>query len=196
MPPPGVPYGEYLTIVCFNLYALSRGYIHITGPGVDDPHDFDCGYLNDPKGLDIKKHIWAYKKTREIGQRMQCFRGEVPQWAPPFSSESGAALVDLTEPLPDNIENIKYTAEDDAVLEEYIRNKADTTWHGLGTCKMGPREKGAAVDEKLNVYGVEGLKLADLSIAPENVGANTFNTALTIGEKAADIIIRELGLTG
>ena len=35
---------------------------------------------------------------------------------------------------------------------------------------------------------------ADLSIVPENVGANTNNTALMIGEKAADIIIRELGL--
>lgn len=46
----------------------------------------------------------------------------------------------------------------------------------------------------MNVYGVKGLKVADLSIPPGNVGAHTNNTAMAIGEKAADIIIRELGL--
>jgi alcohol oxidase len=61
---------------------------------------------------------------------------------------------------------------------------------------MVPRDKGVVVVANLSVYGVNGLKLADLSIPPENVGANTNNTALMIGEKAADIFIRELGLRG
>jgi alcohol oxidase len=39
---------------------------------------------------------------------------------------------------------------------------------------------------------VQGLKLCDLSIIPENVGANTNNTALMVGEKAAEIILKEL----
>ena len=59
---------------------------------------------------------------------------------------------------------------------------------------MAPREEGGVVDPGLNVYGTKGLKVADLSIAPGNVAANTNNTALMIGEKAADIVIRELGL--
>lgn len=59
---------------------------------------------------------------------------------------------------------------------------------------MAPREKGGVVDKNLNVYGIKGLKLADLSIPPENVGANTNNTALMIGEKAADIVLKELGI--
>jgi hypothetical protein len=42
----------------------------------------------------------------------------------------------------------------------------------------------------LNVYGTRRLKVADLSMVPENVGANTNNTALAIGEKAAIIIER------
>lgn len=50
------------------------------------------------------------------------------------------------------------------------------------------------VDPSLNVYGVQGLKIADLSIVPRNIGANTNNTALAIGEKAADILVKELGL--
>lgn len=60
---------------------------------------------------------------------------------------------------------------------------------------MAPREgQLGVVDERLNVYGVKGLKIADLSVAPSNVSANTHNTALTIGEKAADIILQDLGL--
>ena len=59
---------------------------------------------------------------------------------------------------------------------------------------MAPREKGGVVDGSLNVYGTVGLKIADLSMVPENVGANTNNTALAVGEKAAVIIARELGV--
>jgi alcohol oxidase len=53
-------------------------------------------------------------------------------------------------------------------------------------------QNGGVVDKDLNVYGVLGLKLCDLSIIPENVSANTNNTALMIGEKAAEITLREL----
>ena len=61
---------------------------------------------------------------------------------------------------------------------------------------MKPREKGGVVDSRLNVYGVSGLKIADLSIGPGNVASNTYSTALTIGEKAAIIIAEELGIKG
>ena len=66
----------------------------------------------------------------------------------------------------------------------------------LGTCAMKPREQGGVVDAKLNVYGVDRLKVADMSIAPGNVSANTYGTALVIGEKAAVIIAEELGIKG
>jgi len=61
---------------------------------------------------------------------------------------------------------------------------------------MKPRERGGVVDSHLSVYGVRGLKVADLSIAPANVSANTYSTALVIGEKAAVIIAEELGVKG
>lgn len=50
------------------------------------------------------------------------------------------------------------------------------------------------MDRDLSVHGVGGLKVADLSVPPENVGANTGNTAFLIGEKAAGIFVKELGL--
>lgn len=61
---------------------------------------------------------------------------------------------------------------------------------------MKPRERGGVVDSRLNVYGVQGLKVADLSIPPSNVAANTYSTALVIGENAAVIIAKELGIKG
>lgn len=59
---------------------------------------------------------------------------------------------------------------------------------------MKPRSRGGVVDPRLNVYGVHKLKIADLSICPSNVAANTYSTALAIGEKAAVIIAEELGI--
>ncbi|KAF5390895.1 hypothetical protein D9757_004474 [Collybiopsis confluens] len=60
-------------------------------------------------------------------------------------------------------------------------------FYTLGTCAMKPRDTGGVVDPRLNVYGVENLKVADLSIAPRNVGANTYNTALIIGDYKAHL---------
>jgi alcohol oxidase len=92
------------------------------------------------------------------------------------------------------VKDIEYSKEDDEAIEDWIRGKLNTTWHSLGTCAMKPKEKGGVVDKNLSVYGTKGLKVADLSIVPENVGANTNNTALAVGEKAAVIIGNELGI--
>jgi alcohol oxidase len=189
--------GPGLAISIFTLYPLSRGHIHITGPQVEDPVDFDTGFLADAGGLDIKKHQWAYKKQREIMRRLPSYRGEMAAHHPPFAPGSQAATLSRRDgPLPADVPDIEYSAEDDAVLEKWLRENVSTTWHSLGTCKMAPRDKNGVVDANLGVYGVEGLKIADMSIVPRNVAANTNNTALAIGEKAADIFIKELGLSG
>jgi alcohol oxidase len=162
-----------------------------------DPIDFDVGWLKDPGDVDVKKHIWAYKVSREIWRRMSIFRGELAATHPRFPAGSAAAVVEKADgPLVKMTDNtrIKYTVEDDAAIEEKVRSILSTTWHSLGTCKMMPREKTGVVDPLLNVHGLTGLKLADLSIPPENVGANTGGTAFVVGEKAADIFIKELGL--
>lgn len=63
-----------------------------------------------------------------------------------------------------------------------------------GTCAMKPREQGGVVDKRLSVYGTENLKCVDLSICPDNLGTNTYSSALLVGEKGADLIAEELGL--
>ena len=188
---------EYISMANWTAYPYSRGHVHITGPAMSDPVDFDTGWLTDPGDVDIKKHIWAYKVTREMWRRMPIFRGELPAAHPRFPSGSKAALIEKADGpvITDNASRIEYSPEDDKAIDQKIREVLSTTWHSLGTCKMAPKEEKGVVDRNLNVYGVKGLKLADLSVPPENVGANTGNTAFVIGEKAADIFIKELGLT-
>jgi choline dehydrogenase-like flavoprotein len=168
--------------------------MHITGPSVDDVLDFDVGYFNDANDIDIKKQVWAYKKQREILRRTNFYRGELAAGHPKFPEGSKAAAVEIEEALS-NIQDLVYSQEDDAAIEKWLRENVNTTWHSLGTCKMAPREQNGVVDARLNVHGVTSLKIADLSIPPENVGANTNNTALVIGEKAAAIIIADLSST-
>ncbi|OAK97182.1 alcohol oxidase [Phaeosphaeriaceae sp. SRC1lsM3a] len=192
--PASVPAGQYITTGTYTAYPYSRGHMHITGAKHDDPLDFDVGFFNDAKDIDLKKQIWAYKKQREIVRRAKYYRGELAAGHPKFPEGSAAAAVEVSEPLKD-VKDLVYSKEDDAAIEQWLRENVNTTWHSMATCKMAPRDQDGVVDSSLNVYGVKGLKLADLSIAPANVGANTNNTALAIGEKAAEIIIAELGAT-
>ncbi len=78
---------------------------------------------------------------------------------------------------------------DDESIREDIRNRADTAYHPVGTCRMGRAEDpGVVVDSRLRVKGVEGLRVADASIMPRLVGGNTNAPSIMIGEKAADVI--------
>ncbi|KAI1088311.1 GMC oxidoreductase [Rostrohypoxylon terebratum] len=192
----GVDPGQYISLAPYTAYPYSRGHIHITGPDISDPLEFDLGFFSDANDIDLKKQVWAYKKGREILRRTSLYRGEVASRHPRFPEGSKAGVLKEWTPPADGVEvqDLEYSAEDDAAIEQYLRENIQTTWHSLGTVKMAPREEMGVVDKDLNVYGVQGLKVADLSIPPENVGANTNNTAMMIGEKAADIIAKELGL--
>ena len=165
-------------------YSYSRGHLHITGPNWEDPVDLVPGFLSDADDIDLKMHIWAYKRCRALMLSTKFCTNELSILRPRFPEGSDAAS---TNPTP------KYTTEDDEAIAQFIRENVATTWHSLGTCKMAPFEKNGVVDSKLNVYGVEGLKCCDLSIAPQMVAANTCNTAYVVGERGADIIMKEFG---
>lgn len=183
--------GQYITMGVYTAYPYSRGSIHITS--TDDVltgYEFDTGFMNHPH--DMKKQLWAYKMSREIARRLPYYKGELELGHPKFSEGSAAALTDASDKKVEG--DLKYSAEDDAAIEEWIKGNVNTTWHSLGTCAMKPKADGGVVDGSLNVHGTQGLKVVDLSIVPENVGANTNNTALVVGEKAAVIIAEELGI--
>jgi choline dehydrogenase len=79
-------------------------------------------------------------------------------------------------------------AENDAALDDYIRQACITCQHPVGTCRMGGDEQ-AVVDPQLRVNGVQGLRVVDASIMPIVPGANTHASAVMIAEKAADMIL-------
>jgi alcohol oxidase len=185
--------GQYMTIGTYTAYPYSRGSIHITSKeDVIDGYDFDAGFLNHPS--DIKKQLWAYKMSREISRRLPYYKGELELGHPKFKVGSAAAISESASAIHVDAKDIVYSKEDDEAIMEWVRDNLNTTWHSLGTCAMRERERGGVVDGELNVYGTRGLKVADLSMVPENVGANTNNTALVVGEKAATIIAKELGI--
>lgn len=189
--PSTVPAGQYMGIATFSTHPFSRGRIHITGPKFSDSYIFDPGFLEDENGNDLKKHFWMYKKQREMLRRMETFTGEVAAGHPEFPSGSRAAVIDVK---PEIVKDIEYSPEDDKAIEKFLQERLSTCWHSMGTCKMAPLADGGVVDPALNVYGVQGLKVVDLSIPPSNVGSNPCSVAMAIGEKAADMIIQELGL--
>ncbi|KAI0066441.1 alcohol oxidase-like protein [Artomyces pyxidatus] len=194
--PTTVPQEKYFSMGYFTLYPLSRGYVHVTDKDdVAAPTDFKAGFLESM--ADVTPLIWAYKHTREIARRLPLFRGEYAPLHPKFAPNSSASIRENVEgPVAADAPRIEYSAADDAAIEVYTREMVGTTWHSLGTCAMKPREEGGVVDPALNVYGVTGLKVADISICPGNVGAVTSSTALIIAEKAALIVAKELGIVG
>ncbi|KAI3619410.1 alcohol oxidase-like protein [Moniliophthora roreri] len=187
---------KYYSVGYFTQYPVSLGHVHITsGDDANASHDFDPNFLADR--ADHATLRWGYKKAREIARRMSVYKGDHLPGHPAFSPDSDAAVKDETKasgPTPIDAPNIKYTKEDDKVIEEFNKVFVQTAWHSLGTCAMKPRDQGGVVDSRLNVYGVTNLKVADISICPANVAANTYSTALTIGEKAAVLIAEELGV--
>ena len=78
-------------------------------------------------------------------------------------------------------------AQTDAQIEQFIRAHADTIYHPVGSCRMGPGPLDV-VDAQLRVHGVQGLRVVDAAIMPSIVGGNTNAPVIAIAEKAADLI--------
>jgi choline dehydrogenase len=79
--------------------------------------------------------------------------------------------------------------DDDAALDAWIARAADTVYHPVGTCRMGPEhDPMAVVDAQLRVRGVAGLRVADASVMPDITSCNTAAPTIMIGEKCAEMM--------
>ncbi|MFJ6323215.1 MULTISPECIES: GMC family oxidoreductase [unclassified Rhizobium] len=141
---------------------VSRGEITLRSTNPTDKPKILANYLRDE--FDIRTMIDAIRLTRDI----------VNQKA--FDGYRGLELA----PGP--------TAKDDAELTAWLRATAMTTFHPVGTAKMG-NDPMAVVDAKLKVHGIDGLRVADASIMPIISSGNTNAPAIMIGEKCAEFIL-------
>ena len=91
-------------------------------------------------------------------------------------------IEEITAPTPADLET-------DEALDGWLLRNVSTSYHVSGTCKMGPdSDPMAVVDQRLRVYGVSNLRVADASIMPDVVRANTNVTTMMIAERVADFI--------
>ncbi|MEV0473923.1 GMC family oxidoreductase [Streptomyces prunicolor] len=125
------------------------------------PPLIDLGFYTDPRDLD--RMVTGIRRAREIGSFRALAPWRVAELAP------GAAVTD------------------DVPLRDYVRLATGSFAHLVGTCAIGTDER-AVVDPELRVRGIEGLRIADASVMPSIVAANTNATVLAIAERAAAII--------
>ena len=150
------------TMSCYQLRPESLGSIHIRSPRPDDQPAIRFNFLADP--IDQAAMVEGFKMVRKIVESapMDQLRGE--EFSPG-----------------------KQVARDDEILD-WIRNNAQTAYHPIGTCRMGPEGQRTVVDDRLRVHGLTGLRIADASIFPTMPSGNTNAPAIMVGEKAADIL--------
>jgi choline dehydrogenase-like flavoprotein len=142
----------------------SRGTIRLKTASAADKPAIQANYLSDAEGYDLRMLVEGVKLSREIFA------------ATPFSHYRG------TEIFPGA------SVRDERETIAFIRRKAETIYHPVGTCRMG-RDAQAVVDAQLRVRGVAGLRVVDASVMPALPGGNTNAPTIMIAEKAADFIL-------
>jgi choline dehydrogenase len=140
----------------------SKGRIRLRSGRPTDAPMIEPNYLDTE--FDRKTMVDAIRATRRIIEQ------------PAFDDYRGNEIA----PGPE-----KQSDED---LVAWLRATAMTTFHPVGTCKMGHDEL-AVVDHRLKVHGIEGLRVADASIMPVISSGNTNAPAIMIGEKCAEFIL-------
>lgn len=79
----------------------------------------------------------------------------------------------------------------DADLIQDFRKRSGTVYHPVSTCRMGPDPARAVVDPRLKVHGLEGLRVIDASIFPDNITGNTNAASILTGWKGAELVLED-----
>ena len=155
--------GYGFTMHACMLRPRSRGEIRLASADPAAKAAIRANYLSDVEGYDLKILVEGVKLSREIfgAKAFDAYRGA--EIFPGASTQS----------------------DDDIVA--FIRRKAETVYHPVGSCRMG-NDAGAVVDAELRVRGVAGLRVVDASVMPSLPGGNTNAPTIMIAERAAELI--------
>jgi choline dehydrogenase len=143
----------------------SKGHVHIKSADPHRPPAINFNFLSAP--IDAELTVRAIRIARSI------------------MTASAMADLQVTEMAPGTVRTT------DAEILEWVKEAAETTYHPVGTCKMGS-DAIAVVDDRLRVHGIVGLRIADASIMPTLTSGNTNAPSIMIGEKAADMMLKDV----
>ena len=157
--------GYGYTLHACALRPKSRGSIKLTSADPATKALIQPNYLSDADDYDLRMLIEGVKLSRDLfaAKSFDNYRGE--EIFPGAEIKSGADI------------------------DAFIRRKAETIYHPIGTCRMGSDDN-AVVDSELRVHGVCGLRVVDASVMPCLPGGNTNAPTVMIAEQAADLILR------
>jgi choline dehydrogenase len=161
-PQDGLDAHSGFTVGVMGLKPKSRGYVHIASA---DPFTYpriDPRYLEEPEDAEVL--LKGIKAVREIASKPSLKKLIVSETRP------GAGVVT------------------DEQIMDYIRETTQTTWHIVGTCKMGA-DPDAVVDPQLRVRGINGLRVVDSSVFPTIPSSNTNAPTIALAERASEIIV-------
>ncbi len=140
---------------------ISRGSVHVKSTNIKDSPDICFNFLKE--NIDRKIFIEGFKMIRNI----------------------------INSAPMDNYRDIELSpgneVKTDDEIENFLRNKAETGYHPMGTCRMGALAD-SVVDSELRVHGIDSLRVADASIFPAMLSGNLNGPSIMIGERVADFI--------
>jgi len=151
-----------MTIIAHQLRPESKGSIHVASSRAEDHPEIRYNFLSEQ--IDRDCTVTVMRLVRQIIEAPEV------NWLGPREFAPG----------PD--------VQTDDELLDYVTRTAETTYHPVGTCKMG-NDAMAVVDDQLCVHGIDGLRVADASIMPTLTSGNTNAPSIMIGEKAAAMIL-------
>ncbi|KAF2108061.1 choline dehydrogenase [Lophiotrema nucula] len=170
--PPGTPLPEdsgYLSMVAFLMNPQSDGSITLKSSNPEDKPVIDLAYL---------EHPYDRRVMRE-SIRMT--------WQKIFDNP------DVKKHVKSTLFGPKSLSDED--IDAFAKDAVGTVWHVNGSVVMGKKDDPlACVDSDFKVYGIEGLRVADLSVCPLTPNNHTQSTAYLVGQKAAEKLIAEYSL--
>lgn len=158
---PRIASGAGVTLNSYTLRPEARGSVRLRSADPADMPVIDPNFLGHPD--DVRTSVEGVKMSREI------------------MNQPAFARYIRKEHFPGD------SVKTDADFADYARRYGRTSYHPVGTCRMGT-DAMAVVDPALRVHGLERLRISDSSVMPRLVSSNTNAPSMVIAEKAADLL--------
>jgi len=164
--------GAAFSIGCSNVRISDdgMGYVKVKSPAIQQSPEIDLNILG--SATDYDSMLRCIKEVQAFGKTTTFKENNIKDITPYIDSKLVSKL-------------------DENQLKHYIQTNTIYSWHATGTAQMGTSSADGVVDNRLKVFGIEGLRVADASIYPQMIESGPMATCYMTGEKAAQLIIED-----